>query len=288
MKLALALAILGLAGPAAAPAADALPGGKSAGAIVAEGNQLYAQGDFEGALKKYLEAQTLAPNAPELHFNIGDVHFGKGKYDEASSEFRRVLQKGDRKLLQPLAYNLATAAMKQGKFDQAVDLYKTAIKLDPKDLEARHNLGVLLEMMRQQQEKKQDQQQQDKQDKQDQKEQKDQQQQQQQGKDSQQQQAQSPPPPKEGDKKDQQDASKPDQQKDQKKPEQQQEAQASKPEDQKKDGNQPPPGEPGKIEGMIPREQAERLLELLKDEEKNSVFLFQPKHTDEPDPEKDW
>lgn len=285
MKLVLALAILGLAGPAAAPAADALPGGKSAGAIVAEGNQLYAQGDFEGALKKYLEAQTLAPNAPELHFNIGDVHFGKGKYDEAASEFRRVLQKGDRKLLQPLAYNLATAAMKQGKFDQAVELYKTAIKLDPKDLEARHNLGVLLEMMRQQQEKKQDQQQQDKQD---QKEQKDQQQQQQQGKDSQQQQAQSPPPPKEGDKKDQQDASKPDQQKDPKKPEQQQQAQASKPEDQKKDGNQPPPGEPGKIEGMIPREQAERLLELLKDEEKNSVFLFQPKHTDEPDPEKDW
>ncbi|MBI2945395.1 MAG: tetratricopeptide repeat protein [Candidatus Wallbacteria bacterium] len=285
MKLVLALAILGLAGPAAAPAADALPGGKSAGAIVAEGNQLYAQGDFEGALKKYLEAQTLAPNAPELHFNIGDVHFGKGKYDEAASEFRRVLQKGDRKLLQPLAYNLATAAMKQGKFDQAVELYKTAIKLDPKDLEARHNLGVLLEMMRQQQEKKQDQQQQDQQD---QKDQKDQQQQQQQGKDSQQQQAQSPPPPKEGDKKDQQDASKPDQQKDQKKPEQQQQAQASQPEDQKKDGKQPPPGEPGKIEGMIPREQAERLLELLKDEEKNSVFLFQPKHTDEPDPEKDW
>ena len=272
-------------------AADVLPGAKSAAGIVAEGNELYKKGDFEGALKKYLEAQTLEPNAPELHFNIGDVQFGKGKFDEAAAEFRRVLQRADPKMMPSLAYNLATAAMKQGKLDKAAELYKTAIKLDPKDLEARHNLGVLLQQMEQQKQQQQDPSKQDQnQKKQDQKD--------QQGQEQKQDKAKQPPDQKpqdqsgqkgdKGEKKDQPAPSKPEEKKE-KPPEQQQAAKPEKPDDKKKDGQQAqPPPEPGKIEGMIPREQAERLLELLKDEEKHGVFLFQQQKSGETDPEKDW
>lgn len=260
-------------------AAGVLPG-RSAHDLVEEGNKLFAQSDYEGALKKYLEAQALEPNAPELHFNIGDVQFGKGKFDEAGAEFRRVLEKSkDKRLIPALAYNLATAAAKQGQTERAIELYKAAVKLDPKDVEARHNLGVLLAQKEQQKQQQGDKKEDD---------QKSQPQQQPTSSSQGQQQPTSSAQQQEPDKKEQG---------------------QQQPKDPKKDGEQKPesaaPKEPGKDDqkpqgaapsggkeipkGAIAREQAERLLDLLKEEEKKGMFMREPKAKgEEPDPEKDW
>jgi tetratricopeptide (TPR) repeat protein len=261
------------AGLAVGPAKGELLPGKSASELVEEGNEHFKKGDMEEALKRYLAAQSQHPNAPELHFNIGDVEFSKGKFDNAALEFRRVAQNSDRRLLPQAAYNLGTAMAQDKKTERAIELYKAAIKLDPNDVEARHNLGVLLEQ---------------------------QQKQQQQGGQSQDQK----------DQKDQQDPQQDKQdQKDQQKQDQKQGQSGQKPEDQKQ-GQQPPKPEQGEqqaqsaqgdksdkppekkgeqIQGAIPREQAERLLDLLKDEEKQGMFLHQaPKSPEEADPEKDW
>ncbi|MBI4870155.1 MAG: tetratricopeptide repeat protein [Candidatus Riflebacteria bacterium] len=273
-----ALAVLGLlAWLAAASAAAVLPG-QTAADLVAEGNELFKKGDLEGALKKYTEAQALKPDAPELRFNIGDVKYSKGQFDEAAAEFRHLAQSGHPKLLPPVAYNLATAMAKQQQLDRAIELYKKAIQLDPKDPEARYNLGVLLEAQKQQQQQQQQSGQQK--DQKDQKAQKDQKQGEQ-GKDPEKQQASKPEEGKEKEQKAQQ----PQPPKEQK-PEQQAAAGQKQDEKDKKDQDKKPSSA---IQGAIPREQAERLLDLLKEEEKQGAFLGEPgRRPDEPEPEKDW
>ena len=39
-----------------------------------------AQGDLDGALRAYTDAQVVAPDAPELHYNIGSVLYRKGDF----------------------------------------------------------------------------------------------------------------------------------------------------------------------------------------------------------------
>ncbi len=276
------------AGLAAGPARAELLPGKSASDLVTEGNEHFKKGDLEEALKRYLAAQSQHPNAPELHFNIGDVEFGKGKFDNAAMEFRRVVQNSDRRLLPQAAYNLGTAMAQDKKTEKAIQLYKAAIKLDPNDVEARHNLGVLLEQQKQQQQQDGQDEKNQKQDQKDEKNQKQDQKQQQKPQDQK-------------DKKQNERQGQAGQKPEDKKPEDQKQGQqAQKPPEPKKDEQQgqasrgeksdkPPEKKGEQIQGAIPREQAERLLDLLKDEEKQGMFIHQaPKPQEEADPEKDW
>ena len=186
--------------------------------------------------------------------------------------------------------NMGYSYMASNMPEYALDSFRKALSIDPSDLEARYNLGVLLAQQQNQQQQKQGNSNQQ-QDQKDQKKQDSQQQhqsdpQKQEKQDAQQQQSgqQNPQP-----------APKPDG----KKPEDNKEQQASKPEEKKDDKDKQAAaaseGKPGEkppekqIQGAIPREQAERLLDLLKEEERRGVFLAQPQPAvPEQDLEKDW
>ena len=50
-----------------------------------EGSRLAKEGDFEGALKVYLEAELLAPKRPEIHNNLGHVYLKLGRLAQAGA-----------------------------------------------------------------------------------------------------------------------------------------------------------------------------------------------------------
>ena len=56
---------------------------------IREGNQLYQDGNYDGALDKYVNAQIDSPKIPQLDFNIADVQYKRGKYNEASQLFEK-------------------------------------------------------------------------------------------------------------------------------------------------------------------------------------------------------
>ena len=209
----------------------------------------YAAGEFAGALELYRQAQVENPDSPLLHFNVGDALFKTGDYETALKEFEQALAGGDGELGSQALYNMGNVFFQQQQFPQAVEAYKQALEQAPGDQDAKVNLELALEMLQQQQQQQQNQQDQREQDEQD-----EQDQQQQQGEQEQQQ-----------DQQDEQDQQQQQQDEQDQQQQNQQDQQQSGTEEEEKEGQQLQPQE----SNMDP-EEAENLLDALKDREKQA------------------
>ena len=124
-----------------------------------EGNALFEKGEYEAALRRYLEAQQEGQPRPELHFNAGDALYKQGKYAEALQEMGRAAEGNHPDMSAAAHYNLGNALFRQEKFQEAVGAYKRSLKLKPDDIDAKINLELALEKLDQDgQDKNQDQQ----------------------------------------------------------------------------------------------------------------------------------
>lgn len=273
----------------------------------------YGSGKYDRALHQYQDLLRKEPNDPRLNFNAGDAAFQAGFYGRAQKYFNASMATEDLQLQERSLYNLGNThyrlgddekdpAQKQANWEQAVTSYESALKLDPKDSDAQHNLELVkkkLEELKQQQQKQKDNQKQDKsednKDKQDQQ-QKDQQQKQdqqqqskqdQQQKDQQKQDQRQENQPEQKKPEDQQQAQKPDEKKESKDQSQEQQTQQQPGEQDKEDEQEPQqPGQIKKIQ-MTPQ-QAIRLLEAAKNEERTMIFI-PPQKTNRHDRVfKDW
>jgi len=225
---------------------------------VAEGNKHYAENKFDEANDKYRDAEVANPESPIVHFNIGDALYKKRKYEEALQAYQKALQKSDDAQLQAQShYNIGNTYFRLNKWQESLQSYQEALKLNPKDNEAKYNLEYVRAKIKenaqkqpqdQQQQQKQNQQQQDQQNQQDQQKQ-DQQQQEQQQKEQQQ------------------------EEQDQQKPDEQKQQQATQ---QRKDQEQ------------MKKEDAARLLEALKNQEKEAQKQRQMKVQGRARVDKDW
>jgi len=108
---------------------------------VSEGNKYYAEGKFDEANDKYRDAEVSNPESPIVHFNIGDAHYKKRKYEEALQAYDKALQKSDDVQLQAQAYyNRGNTLFRLNKWPESLLAYQQALKLNPNDQDAKYNL----------------------------------------------------------------------------------------------------------------------------------------------------
>ena len=210
-----------------------------------KGNELYKKGQSEPALTEYQKAQAVAPEAPQLHYDIGNVLYRQENWAGAAEAYQRALGAAGPDLAPRAAYNLGNALFHDEKYDEAVKAYTRALKTAPQDGDAKHNLEMALRAL---EEKKQKQKQQ-----------------------------QNKPDPKKDPKQDQK--------------QQQGGGDDQKPKDDKKQDGKPQ--DSGKKQepkpGQMSKEDAQKLLDRLKDQEKQNVKREQARMAkDESTPEKDW
>lgn len=120
-----------------------------------EGNRLYEEKKYDEALKRYTEAQLEAPDAPQLHYNLGNVLFRKGELEKARDEYSRALASADPGLDPRAIYNLGNTFFSRQEYKDAVAAYQRALRLDPSDPDAKRNLELALLRMKQQEQQKQ-------------------------------------------------------------------------------------------------------------------------------------
>lgn len=107
---------------------------------VKEGNRLYQKGNYEEALKKYTDAQIDRPESPELSFNIADILYKQRKYNEAQQMLEKAIPQSDPQLEAKIYYNIGNCRYRQGDLRGSLDYYKKALELNPNDEDAKYNI----------------------------------------------------------------------------------------------------------------------------------------------------
>jgi Ca-activated chloride channel family protein len=121
-----------------------------------EGNQLFTEGKYEEAEKAYLEAQVKNPGRPEILYNLGNSLVKQAKYDKGIQALSQSAGKGDKRIKTDSLYNSGNALYSKGDFRGSAEAFIEALKLDPDDKDAKHNLELALEKLKQQEQKQQD------------------------------------------------------------------------------------------------------------------------------------
>lgn len=126
-----------------------------------EGNRAYERGDFETAASLYMEAIQEEPDNARLYFNLGNALAKMGKAHEAAAAWDQFKELNESPIEKSKAvYNQGNTAAEQKEWDKALKSYRDALKLNPNDLDAKHNYEMAVKQ-KQEQEQNQDQQQQD-------------------------------------------------------------------------------------------------------------------------------
>ena len=122
-----------------------------------KGNRLFEQGRYEDAEKAYLSAQVDDPGKPEILYNLGNSLIRQKKYQQGVQTLQQSIHGGDKEIKERSWYNKGNALFSEGNYRESADAFIQALKLNPSDRDAKHNLELaLLELKQQEQQKKED------------------------------------------------------------------------------------------------------------------------------------
>lgn len=114
-----------------------------------KGAALYEKGDYLGALAKFREDLAERPSAP-LYYDCGNALYRLDKFSEAAEQYGGSLAGADSSLLSSARYNMGNSLFQMGDMEGAISQYKEALKLNPEDGDAKHNLEIALRQLEQQ------------------------------------------------------------------------------------------------------------------------------------------
>lgn len=120
---------------------------------VKDGNKLFANADYAGALEKYMDARKEDPANPILFYNIGSCQYMLGNYEEAKKELSSAVRMPDSALAAKASYNLANAYFRAGEkqetsqkiqsFRESLAYLKHAVELNPNFEKAKKNAEIV-------------------------------------------------------------------------------------------------------------------------------------------------
>lgn len=124
--------------------------GASASASPRTGLREYQLGRFDRALQEFERALRKRPDDPRLHFNAGAAAYRDGRFDVAAEHFARASTAPDLKLQEDAYYNLGNALYRRGEaaaelqqrqqnWETALRQYEHALRLNTNNADARFN-----------------------------------------------------------------------------------------------------------------------------------------------------
>jgi Ca-activated chloride channel homolog len=133
-----------------------------------DGAEQYRQGDYEAALQSFREELKKSPDSPIINFNTGNAAYRLHKYDDAFESYSKAMLSNDMKIREQAYYNAGNALFMQGDESQDIEQqltsyydaryqYQQALNLNPQDPQARKNLALLEERIKQAEKEKQEQ-----------------------------------------------------------------------------------------------------------------------------------
>lgn len=111
------------------------------------GHDPYLGGEHARALEHYRDAQERAPDSGEPHYNSGNALYRTEEYEEALQSYDQSLSHAWGELRARGFFNRGNAAFQQQNYPEAVEAYEEALRMNPDDQDAKHNLELALSRM---------------------------------------------------------------------------------------------------------------------------------------------
>lgn len=120
------------------------------------GNRAFDEGDFDEAIGYYEEAVNASPLSFKPNYNMANAYFRKNDFEKAANLYGSIIDLAPTAYDRALVYhNLGNSYFMNQKLDDAIDAYKAALKLNPKDEDSRYNLAYA-QLLKKQQQQNQD------------------------------------------------------------------------------------------------------------------------------------
>ena len=132
-------------------AAGSLRAGGAPHPRIREGNRAYDAEDYVGAEVGFRKALEAEAELPEGRFDLGDALYRQGRFEPAAGEFERAGRSAGAALQADASYNRGNALFRQQKYPESIEAYADALRADPAHEDARYNLAVARRRLRAQQ-----------------------------------------------------------------------------------------------------------------------------------------
>ncbi|MDD5825678.1 MAG: VWA domain-containing protein [Prevotellaceae bacterium] len=134
---------------------------------VTSGNKLFRNGQFDQAEVAYRKAIEKNPRNPQAHYNLGNALMAQKKDSAAVQSLQKSTELETSKIRKAMAFhNIGVVCQQHKMYGEAIEAYKSALRLNPKDDATRYNLELCKRQQKNQQnQKNQNQQDKDKKDK---------------------------------------------------------------------------------------------------------------------------
>ena len=121
-----------------------------------DGNKLYADSSYNEAEMQYRKSLEKDQDYFNASFNLADAVYKQERYEESSALFDALKDNAPTETdLAKVYHNLGNSLVKEQKIEEAIDAYKSSLRINPKDKDTRHNLAIT-QKQKQQQEKEQE------------------------------------------------------------------------------------------------------------------------------------
>jgi Ca-activated chloride channel homolog len=128
-------------------------------AHASSGLDRYNQGDFDGAVENFREELKHDPDSPRINFDLGDAAYRLQKYDEAFEAYSKAMVDSDPDLQEKAYYNAGNALFMEGNHAQDLEQqlsnyydaryqYNQALDRNSGDEQAKKNLRLLEERIK--------------------------------------------------------------------------------------------------------------------------------------------
>ncbi len=114
---------------------------------IRKGNKEYFNKKYEQAEVLYRKALEKNINSRKAEYNLANALYKQNNYDAAAAKYKTLAEnEKERNEKSKYFYNMGNALLKENKLDESIEAYKNAIRLNPHDQDAKHNLQIALRM----------------------------------------------------------------------------------------------------------------------------------------------
>ena len=124
--------------------------------VIREGMKAYKDGEYSEAEVQFRRAEDINQESYEAEFNTGAALYNQEKYDETVKQYESLLNRTDdgQKTAQ-IWHNIGNSLLEAGQYAPSIEAYKNSLRKNPGDDETRYNLAYAQKMLKDQQKQQQ-------------------------------------------------------------------------------------------------------------------------------------